>query len=171
MSLDQRDVNLVDAATLELTLKVVVCGLVLGDDDKARRVLVQPMHDAGAIFFAYTAQFRRMREHRVDERAGSVARRRMHYHAGRFVDDDKVGVFVDDVEWDGFSPRLGGQWRRDAHDDGIAWPDFVRGLAWLAVDRDRAFVNEPLNCAACQVQALLRQQSGQVEWRYYRQSE
>ena len=53
---------------------------------------------------------------RVDQRAGGVARRRMHDHSGRLVDDNEVGVLVQDVERQRF--------RR------LARPDRVAGCRW-----------------------------------------
>ena len=45
MADDERQVGLVHFPTLELVGQVRVRAFVLGDDDQARRVLVEPVHD------------------------------------------------------------------------------------------------------------------------------
>ena len=52
-----------------------------------------------------------MGDERVDERCLTIARRRMHHHAGRLVEHDKLVVFVQNIQRDVFA-RNGGFGRR-----------------------------------------------------------
>ena len=67
----------------------------LADDHQARGVLVEAMHDAGA---RQRGAGRIARQQGIEQGARPVARRRVHDHAGRLVDDQQVFVFVDDDE-------------------------------------------------------------------------
>ena len=64
-------------------------------------VLVEAVHDAGALDAADARQIGAVRQEGVDQRATRVARGRVYRHARGLVDDDQVGVFVDDGEVDG----------------------------------------------------------------------
>ncbi len=72
----------------------------LRDDQQARRVAVEPVHEARA--HALAGQRRDVREQRVHERAVRRAVRGMRDHAGGLVDHEQVVVFVDDVDCDRF---------------------------------------------------------------------
>lgn len=39
-----------------------------------------------------------MGQQRIDQRFVRAARRRMHHHAGRFIDDDKVVIFINHIQ-------------------------------------------------------------------------
>ena len=87
--------------------------VVLGDDEKPGRVLVEPVHDAGPLDPADPGQaLAAMGDERVDERPRLVPRRRMHHEPCRLVDDDEVVVLVDDGERDRLALRLRGSGRR-----------------------------------------------------------
>ena len=82
--------------------------VVLGDDEQARRILVEPVDDAGPLDPADARQaVAAMGDERIHERAGFVTGGRMHHEPGRLVDDDEVIVLVDDVERDRFAQWLG----------------------------------------------------------------
>ena len=95
---DERHVFLLDLAIVELPRQLAVRRVVLGDDHDAGRAAVEPVDDAGPQFAADAAQVVDVVQQRVDQRAVRVARRRVHHHAGRLVDDDDVGVLEEDVE-------------------------------------------------------------------------
>ena len=65
-------------------LKPRVCLLGLRDDEQARGVAVEPMHDATAFPFPT----RRDADESVHERPAFVAAGRMHHEPCRFVDDE-----------------------------------------------------------------------------------
>ncbi len=79
----------------------------LGDDQQARRVLVDAVHDAGALFAPDARQrIAAMRQQRVDQRAGRAARRGMDDHPGGLVDHDQVIILMRDDQRNGLGPRL-----------------------------------------------------------------
>ena len=87
--------------------------VMLGDDDEPGRVFVQTVDnarprnpaDAGKAVAA-------MGDEGVHERAGPVARRRMHHEARRFVNYDDVRILVAHVEGDVLAARRGRGRRR-----------------------------------------------------------
>ena len=72
-------------------------------------VVKAPVHDAWS-FDTVDAKQRAaaMGNQRIDERALPIAGRRMDDEIGRLVDDDDVGVFINDIERDRFALRYGG---------------------------------------------------------------
>src|SRR5580692_622762 len=73
----------------------------LGDDEKSRRVLVEPVHDPGPLDPADTRQARSaMSDEGVHQRAGRMAWRRMDDEPSWLVDDDQMLVLVDDGKLD-----------------------------------------------------------------------
>ena len=93
-------------AGLDLLAQALVGEVVLGDDDQAGRVFVQAMDDAGALDAADAGQVAAVGEQGVDQRARLGPRRGVDDQALGLVDDDEVGVLVDDVERDGFGLGL-----------------------------------------------------------------
>ena len=83
---------------MKLARQLLVRRVVLRDHHDARRALVEPVHDAGPHLAADAAEVLDVMEQRVDQRAGRIARGRVHHHAGRLVDDDDVGVLEEDLE-------------------------------------------------------------------------
>ncbi len=84
---------------LELGGKRLMRPVVLGDHDKAARVLVDAMNDARPLDAADAGKrVAAMGEEAVDERIVRVPGGRVHRKSGRLVDDDDVGVLVDDVK-------------------------------------------------------------------------
>ena len=79
----------------------------------------------------------------------------MHDHAGCFVDDEQMGVFEADIEWDVL--RLDrDRWHRQRKlkADVIATPDPVAGPSRSAVDADGLFIDQGLNATAGKLWAL-----------------
>ncbi len=85
-------------------------GLVaLGRDHDAGGVLVQPVHDARPRHPADARQRSgAMEQQGVDQGAIGNAGAVVHGHAGGLVDDDQVGVLVEDVQRDILGLGLGG---------------------------------------------------------------
>jgi hypothetical protein len=103
---DQRLVAAIEVAVGEGRGQGVGGKLGFGYDHDAGSVLVQTMHDARAALGADAGEpGAAMREQRVHQRTVKVARRRMHHQSSGFVEDDKVGVFVQDRERDRLRPR------------------------------------------------------------------
>ena len=92
----------------ELVRQALMRAVVLGHDEQAGGVLVEPMHDARPLHAADARQaVAAMGDERVHERAGLMSRRRVDDQPGRLVDDDEVVVLVHDGKIDGFRLRLG----------------------------------------------------------------
>ncbi len=73
----------------------------LGRDHQPGRVLVEPVHDAGAAHAADARQaVAAMAQQGVDQSAGGVTGRRMHHEPRGLVDDDHVLVLEDDGQRD-----------------------------------------------------------------------
>jgi len=102
---NQNQVGALHAAGGQLGRQGFVRGVVLGDGQQAGRVLVYAMHDARTLDAADAGQVLAVMQQGVDERAGVCARRGMHDHIRRLVDDDDVAVLIDDVQRDVFRLR------------------------------------------------------------------
>ena len=128
----------------ELRAQPLMRAVVLGDDQKAGGVLVEPVHDARPLHAADAGErVAAMRDQRVDQCAGRMPGRRMHHEAARLVDDDEIVVLVDDIERDIFALRLRIVRRRHVDHDRVGGVDAVFGIAdGPPADRDRAVENE-----------------------------
>ena len=100
-------------------------GVVLRDDQQARGVAIEPMHESGPQVVA--RQRADVREQGVDERSAARAVRGMRHHAGGFVDDDHIVVFVDDRDRDRFGQRRAAAALRDLEFEDLAW---ARACGW-----------------------------------------
>jgi hypothetical protein len=131
VSLEQRQVNARDAPCRHESHEAPVRVVAAGDDEQARSVAVEPVHDAGTKLVA--AGDAPLQE-AVHQGAVLVARCRVHDYAGRLVDDQEPVVLVDDGERDvlGDEPRLAG--RRFVDLDALAGPHLVVLGARDAVD-------------------------------------
>lgn len=126
-----------------------MCRVVLGDNDAAGRSLIEAMNDAGPFHTTDAGKTAAtVMQERVNERVLEVACCRVDNHAGRFVDDDEVVVFVEDFEGDCF--RLGFEGTRGGNLDGdaVAGTDFVAGFGWLVVDERMVVFDELLEKGA-----------------------
>src|ERR1051326_4735835 len=92
----QRDVFLLDFTIVELPRQVLMCAVVLGRDHHPGRSAVETMNYAWTEFAPDTAEIFDVIQECVDERAARMSRRRMHYHSWWFIDNDDVGVFIED---------------------------------------------------------------------------
>jgi hypothetical protein len=80
-----------------------------------------------------------VRDQRIDQRSGQIARGGMHHEAGRLVDHDQLGVLVDNGKLDGFGPGRGVRRRGHPQGDRGARVDAVSRIAdRSAIDRDFA---------------------------------
>jgi hypothetical protein len=141
----QRHVFFFDFAIVELTRKLEVRAIVLGDDHQPRRSAIETMDDAGAQLAANAAEIVYLVEQRIDQRALRVAGGRMDDHACGLVDDDDVLVLIHNVEIVIFWLRRGadGVWDVDGNRISGAH-DAIRRYG-LAIDRDLAVFNQALN--------------------------
>ncbi len=79
----------------------------LGDHQKSRGVLVEPMHDAGPLDAADARQaVAAMGDQGVDQSAGLMTRARMDDQPGGLVENDQQIILKHDVEQDDLAQRL-----------------------------------------------------------------
>ena len=108
----------------ELLGETLMRAVGLGHHEQAGGVLVEAMHDARPLDAADAGQASpAMGDERVDQRAGGMAGARMHGQALGLVDDDQVGVLVDDGERHRLRLEVGGLGLRHVHGIGLARPD------------------------------------------------
>jgi len=103
VAVEEGDVGLCDLAAGEHVAEFAVGAVVFGDEDEAAGELVEAVDDAGAEVAADVGEVGEVEEERVDEGtavAGVVggSGSGVNHHAGGFVDDGEVLVFVEDVE-------------------------------------------------------------------------
>ena len=82
-------------------------------------------------------------EQSVDESAREPACCRVNAEAGRFVENEKMLVFKENFQRDGFRQYLAVFGRRQANANKVARFGDVSGLDAAFADGDAAFVNEP----------------------------
>ncbi len=119
------------------------------------------MHDAGTLDAADAGEaVAAMGDERVDQCSAGMSGGRVHDEVRRLIDDDDVGVLVDDIERDGLGGRLGRLRFRHLYREGVARFDPIGPIsygraAWTA---DVAGANQGLDaCAAQAVDALSEQ--------------
>ena len=120
-------------------------GVGAGEDQQARRVAVEPVHEAGALGIVAAGDLARERLH---ERARAVAARRVDDDARRLVHDEQVLVLVGDAERRGRDRRGGRRRLRRPHRDPLAAGEHVALGARRAVDGHVAAVDQPLRRGA-----------------------
>ena len=95
-------------------------GIGFGRHHNAACVLVEPVHNARALFPANARQaVAAMRQQRINQRAVGAARGRMHHHICRFIDDQQIDILIQHVKRNvlRFHARVGG--RRQGEGDNI----------------------------------------------------
>jgi hypothetical protein len=154
VAVQEGEIGFRDLPLGEHLAELAMGAVVFGDEDEAAGLLVEAMDDAGAEIAAYVGEFGEVEEKRVDQGA-SVAfvvrdtRAGVDHHAGGFVDDGEVLVFVKDFEGDVFGNGVEGGGLRGAFDlDGFAAVEFLFRLGGVAVDADLVGFDEELNPGA-----------------------
>ena len=144
-----------EAALLQLRRQRAVARVALGDDEQAGGVAVEAMDDPRSQDAVDAGQVAAMVQQGVDEGAVPGARRRVHDHAGGFVDDQQVGVFVAYVEGDILRLHGEGRHRRGQLErDLVAVVDPVAGTGRTAVDGDRPVADQGLYARAGKLRAV-----------------
>jgi hypothetical protein len=114
------------------------------------------MHDARPERAADSGQTRSAEaiEKRGDHGAGGDAGTGMDDHARGFVHDGEVGVFIQDIEGDGFGFDAGGLLLRDFKRHDFAGLDVMGRFAGSAVDFDVALVHQQLDARTAECRKL-----------------
>jgi len=154
-SLHEGEVELLDAALLQLSREVGVSAVVLGDEEEAGGVLVESMDDSRPEYAADAGKIGAVGQESVDEGMSSMAGRGMHGQARGLIDDEEVLVLVDDVKGHGFRLDVERPRRRDAHVDDVVASQEVRWADGASVNRDKRFVDEASGVGAREAGAAL----------------
>src|SRR5229473_4861905 len=101
-ALHESDVGFLDLALAEGFAELGVSGVVFGDEKDAGSVFVGAIDDAGAEGVGTLGEGLAAAAEGVDQGAAGDTGASVHGHAGGLVDGDDVGVFVENVEGNGF---------------------------------------------------------------------
>jgi hypothetical protein len=106
------------------------------------------MHDTGPLNTPNAREILTVVQQRVDQCLPLVAGRWMHDHAGRFVHDEKVFVFMQYREGDGFcnAKRRSRGWNFD--ENPLKRPEAVRGFYLPLIHPDGTASNQLLDLVA-----------------------
>ncbi len=96
--MDERDVGFFNAAAAELLRKPRMRGIMLRDNQGTRGAAIQAVHNSGTKISAAGRQLFTPMKKRVDQRASGISGARMNRHTGGLIDDEHVGIFVEDFE-------------------------------------------------------------------------
>src|SRR5690606_34375323 len=123
-----------------------------GNDEQPARVLVEAMHDAGALLAADAREARpAMGDQRINKRSFFISRGGMDDESGGLVDDDQLVVLEDDIEGNVLAFGPGGLRHRHVQLDAIAGFDPVCGVSYrLRVHADFALKKELLQARAAE---------------------
>ena len=124
--------------------QVAVGVFLLGDQDGARGVAVEPVNDAGAVIAIDSRQLREMKTEGIHQGAGPVALGRVHHHVGRLVDDSEEFILIKDFEGDLLGDRFRVGRGRRGEPELVAVADAGAGFAKPTVDHDTTVVDELL---------------------------
>ena len=121
----------------------------LGDDDAARGVFVETVHDAGTLDSVDASELAvAVMKEGVDEGAVGIAGGGVDDHAVGFVEDDEVFVFVENVEGKILGNEFEGDGLGDGDADEVAGMEGLLGFGGAVVDEDVAFFDEGLKAGA-----------------------
>ena len=145
----------------ELLGQALVGRIILGDDQQAAGVLVQPVHDAGALYPANAGKaIAAMGNEGIDQGSRLIAGPGVNHEPCGLVDDDQVLVFIDHGERNGFGPWFGCHGRRDHRLHALARLQLVAGFGCgNTLDRDLAFRDKPLKAGAADLGKSKRQEA------------
>ena len=165
--MEEGEVGLGDLALGEHLAEFAVRAVVFGDEDEAAGLFVEAMDDAGAEIATDVGEFVEVEEERVDESAAvagvwfagcGVPCSGVDHHAGGFVDDGEVFVFVEDFEGDVFGDGVERRGLGGAFDfDGLAAVEFLLRLRGCPVDADLAGFDKELDAGSGDVRESLGQ--------------
>ena len=111
---DERKVNLFDRAFCKLLRQIPMRFVVFGNNKTAARFFVEAVNDSGPFFPTDSGKGRAMAEQCVDQGMLLMTRARMNDEPSRFIDDDEIAIFEENLQrnrlWlilDLFERRLG----------------------------------------------------------------
>ncbi|MFT6181042.1 MAG: hypothetical protein ACJA16_000573 [Akkermansiaceae bacterium] len=144
--LDDGEVELGGLSVGELADEMLECRVGFGGDDATRGVLVEAVDDAGAAFTTLTCELASaLMEEGIDEGSVRIAGGGMNNHAGIFIDDNYIWVFVENGEGQVLGFRFYRFFLGDFDGDGIAGFQRGAGFDFCLIEEDVAVLDECLN--------------------------
>ena len=147
----------------ELFGQALVGGIILGDHQETGCLLVDAVDDAGTLHPADTGQtIAAMGNQGVDEGASFIACTGVDHQPRRLVDDNEVGVLVDDGELDILRCGISGQGRWDRHDElfatlePVATVDDRAAIHCDVTIRDQLLKAGAADCRKCRRQGAVK---------------
>jgi hypothetical protein len=110
--------------------------VVFGHDDASRRIFVEAMDDARSELTANAFEVLTVEEQGVHQSPARVSCRRMDDEARSLVQDNDIGIFIEDGKRNGFGLARNGFRRWDLAPNNVAVPGDIPGLFGKAIDRD-----------------------------------
>ena len=103
---DEREINLFHCARGELFGQFAMRDIIFRHYKASACFLVETVNDTGPFFSADPGQRRAVTEQRIDQSMLALTRTRVNGKSGRFIDDDDVFVFEEDVERNRLRPHI-----------------------------------------------------------------
>ncbi len=95
---DEREINLFDHALCKLPRQFSMRLIVFRDDKAAARFFVETVNDSWPLFSANSRQRRAMAKQCVDQSVLPMSRARMYDEPGRFIDDNDILIFEENLQ-------------------------------------------------------------------------
>src|SRR6266542_671555 len=150
-----RQVRTAQRPVAQLLRERPMSGVMPRDHDQSAGALVQAVHDPRASLAAHGRPAAPATKQRMHQRPGVVARRRMHDHAGGFVDHHQVVVLVDDLQRDQLASDLSHEGLGQFDVDHVALGYARCGLGRAVVEKDEVAFGEARRRSAAEVRQLL----------------
>ena len=123
-----------------------MCKICLSRNNHAGGVFVKTMHEAGALNAANAGKRFAVMEQRIDKCARVSIAGGMDRHTSRLVHDNQRGVFIQNVDWNGFRFNVWkGAWVGKREENLIAGSELVAGLGRFPVYGYSTFSNQFLD--------------------------
>ena len=142
-ALHDREVRPAERAVLELGRQRPVALVIARDHDQPGRALVEPVDHARARRSTDRGPLSTSAEQGVHQRPRVMPRRGVNHHPRRLVDDDEVGVLVDDFERDLLCCGLEDESLGDLEVDDVPGSYGVGGRGGMTVELDEVAFDQP----------------------------
>jgi len=132
--------------------------VVLGNHNAAAGFLVQTVDDAGSVLFRSGGKRAPIMQQGIDEGSLFVARADVNDHSGWFVDDQEIGVLMEDFKWNIFRTGPGGRfrWFFFNHEE-IPALHFVAAANGFSLEGDAPCLDEGLDLGTREVGKMANQ--------------
>ena len=151
LCIDQGQISFLNLAFLKLASQTFVGHVIFRHNHHSGSVLVKAVDNARTKLTTNAFQITAMVEQAIDKGPGSVSCRRVNHKAGRLVQHNDIGVFMEDGKWNWFGFAGDRLRRRDFRPDSVVAPDDISGLFGQAIDSNVACPNQSAHIGAGQL--------------------